>query len=335
MGVDRGSIQEPRSLSATKLASASIRLAVTNYWALLRATSLVLVPTFVIGGIALGYWRGHQAVTLKATGPARSAEFVAVGVIILGNLFAQAAGIHAAASAAVGGAVDWRRSIRAAAERAGSVFGVGVSVAVLSGIGLFFFVIPGVFLWISFVVAIPAVVLERRGIGDALRRSMVLVRGSWWRVLGAYLLIELFLLVCTLPVDAVAAPLARSSSSTQAIADQVTSAFVEIALIPVVVAFVALVYFDLRFREEGVAPIEVLREAGVESPRPPSDEAWGRSETERPIPPTDREASTRAESPPGPPGWPAVSPKPRDPGTPPRPSDGATHDGERGKEASS
>jgi hypothetical protein len=305
-----------RPKTATELASGSIRLAFANYWTLLRAVGIVLIPTFVLGGIVLGYWRDHQAGGLAASGPARTAELVAVAVIVLGDLFAQAVGVEVAVCAAAGVMCDWRQSLSRAWSRAATILAVGLAVAILSGVGLFFFVIPGVFLWILFIAAMPAAVLERRKPIDSLRRSAQLVRGRWWPVFGGYLLIELFFLVCSLPFDGVIAAITRSSTTAQAIGDQVASAFVEVALIPVVIAFVSVVYLDLRLQKERLDPIAVVRETSSgygSSSRVGDDSAPGRE------PPWNAAGGHPAAKPASAgdtarnaPGWPTPSPKPRE-----------------------
>jgi hypothetical protein len=62
---------------------------------------------------------------------------------------------------------------------------LGASLAVL---GMTAGLVVAVRLWILFVLAPPALMLERQSIVGALKRSAKLVRGSWWRVLGVQLL---------------------------------------------------------------------------------------------------------------------------------------------------
>jgi hypothetical protein len=326
----------PRPKSARELAASAISLGVGNYRVLIGATAAVLVPTFVVGGAALAYWRARSGTSLNPVGSARAAEFVGVAVIVLGNLLAQAAGIHAATNLAAGRVADGRQSLRVALARAGPVAAVGVAVGVLSGLGLVLFIVPGVYLWFTWLVAMPAVVLERRTARDALSRSSYLVKGRWWPVFGGYLLVELFFILWAVVATAIAGAVFHVSSTSQAVAEQLASAFVELALAPVIIAFVALTYLDLRLRKEGFSPTGVGRGSDLVpagSEETPAGVRWSTSSAEGPpqrqdsasapvqpsagpwrSPETPREVSPAGERPERPPGWPAVSPKPPAPG---------------------
>jgi hypothetical protein len=328
----------PRPKSARELAASAISLGVGNYRVLIGATAAILVPTFVVGGAALAYWRARSGTSLNPAGSARTAEFVGVAVIVLGNLLAQAAGIHAATNLAAGRVADGRQSLRVALARAGPVAAVGVAVSVLSGLGLVLFIVPGVYLWFTWLVAMPAVVLERRTAPDALSRSSYLVKGRWWPVFGGYLLVELFFVLWAVVATIIVGAVFHVSSTSQAVAEQLASVFVELALAPVIIAFVALTYLDLRLRKEGFSPTGVgrgsdLASAGSGSGVTQAGVRWSTSSAEGPPPlqdsasppvqpsagpwrppETPREVSPAGERPERPPGWPAVSPKPPAPG---------------------
>jgi len=328
----------PRPKSARELAVSAISLGIGNYRVLIGATAVVLVPTFVVGGAALAYWRARSGMSLSPVGSARAAEFVGVAVFVLGNLLAQAAGIHAATNLAAGRAANGRQSLRVASAQAGPVLTVGVLVSALSGLGLLLFIVPGVYLWFTWLVAMPVAVLERRTSRDALSRSSYLVRGRWWPVFGGYLLVELFLILWAAIATTVAGAVFHVSQTSQAVAEQLASAFVELALAPVVVAFVAVTYLDLRLRKEGFSPSEFGRgsdlvPAGSGSEATQAGARWSTSSAEGPLPwqdsasppvlpsagprwppKTPREVSPAGELPERPPGWPAVSPKPPAPG---------------------
>ena len=90
----------PRPKTCEELAASAINLALANYRILVCATAVVLVPTFVVGGAALGYWREKSATGLNPTGGARTAELIGLAVFVFGGLLAQAAGVHAATNLA-------------------------------------------------------------------------------------------------------------------------------------------------------------------------------------------------------------------------------------------
>jgi len=67
------------------------------------------------------------------------------------------------------------------------LIGAGVLVGISVGIGLLLLVAPGLFLLTIWAVTAPVIVIERRGVFDALGRSRQLVRGNGWPVLGVIL----------------------------------------------------------------------------------------------------------------------------------------------------
>jgi len=67
------------------------------------------------------------------------------------------------------------------------LIGAGLLVALGAGIGLLLLVAPGLYLFTIWSVAAPVIMVERRGVFDALGRSRQLVRGNGWPVLGVIL----------------------------------------------------------------------------------------------------------------------------------------------------
>lgn len=67
----------------------------------------------------------------------------------------------------------------------GIVFALGV------GFGFILLIVPGVILMLMWAVAVPALVVERVGVFDALRRSAELTKGSRWKILGLFVVLLL------------------------------------------------------------------------------------------------------------------------------------------------
>lgn len=68
--------------------------------------------------------------------------------------------------------------------RIGALLGVSVLTGLGVGVGLLFFVFPGVILFTRWSLSVPVVMLERRSPREAMRRSRELVRGRSWSVFG-------------------------------------------------------------------------------------------------------------------------------------------------------
>jgi hypothetical protein len=64
----------------------------------------------------------------------------------------------------------------------------GVLAAIAIGIGLVFLIVPGLYLLTIWLLIVPAIMLENRGVGDSFGRSHELVRGYGWSVFGVIVL---------------------------------------------------------------------------------------------------------------------------------------------------
>lgn len=145
---------------------------------------------------------------------------------------------------------------------AAAVAAVGGAVGALVGL----LAVPGsavlaVHLYVRWGLAPLCVVLERQGVRQALRRSGVLVRTSWWRVFGILLLAGLiagavgqvlqapFLLLTGSPFEV----LSGADTSTSAVVVTSLGALVAAAVVgPFDAAVRGLLYVDRRMRSEGL-----------------------------------------------------------------------------------
>jgi hypothetical protein len=125
-------------------------------------------------------------------------------------------------------------------------------LAIFVGLGL----IPvGIWLYIVFSLATPALMLEHAPIRRAFGRSRHLVRGTWWRLFGIELLIAVLALVAGLIITTL-------FTSFAAGADQLTSSYLALSTIgsivagiltePFAAAAIVLLYTDQRIRREGM-----------------------------------------------------------------------------------
>lgn len=126
----------------------------------------------------------------------------------------------------------------------------------LAGIAL------GVYLYVRLALAPSVMVLERADLRGSLRRSGVLVRGSWWRVCGVLLLV---LLVTSFVSQVLQTPFAARSllaggltgtgsglDTLDVVLSSVGSAVALTVVAPFGAAVSALLYVDRRMRAEGL-----------------------------------------------------------------------------------
>ncbi|WP_329166187.1 hypothetical protein OG204_13580 [Streptomyces sp. NBC_01387] len=154
----------------------------------------------------------------------------------------------------------------------------GTGGAALTVLGAFAVIAVMAWLWVWVGLAGPALMLERQSIADALRRSVKLVKGVWWRIFGIMLLTLVLTSVLSgiisLPFNAIA--MAADGSSVTELVSGNSPAFGWPYLIVsgiggVITAAVAypfsagvtvLLYIDQRIRREAL-DIDLARSAGV------------------------------------------------------------------------
>lgn len=140
-------------------------------------------------------------------------------------------------------------------------------IGILAGLGA---IVVGIWLWVMFSLATPALVLERAGVGRAFGRSRHLVRGAWWRIFGITLLAVVIAVILALIISVPFELLGGGFSLTGTAA--VTTQYLLLSSVgtiiastltePFVAAVTVLLYTDQRMRKEGL-DIELARAAGT------------------------------------------------------------------------
>jgi len=134
-------------------------------------------------------------------------------------------------------------------------FAVGVS----AGICLLFLIVPGIYLWLMWSLAIPVTVLEGGGLSASTRRSNALTRGSRGRIFVIYLLFVVLAIVVgiifQMPLGVLVYTLGRGNpQSAVALVSAVSAVgtFLSTSLVgPLATIALTLIYYDQRVRKEG------------------------------------------------------------------------------------
>ena len=107
--------------------------------------------------------------------------------------------------------------------------------------------------------ATPALMLERLHVLESIRRSFRLTRGSFWRLLGIYLLATILVgfvaQIVGVPITIVSALLlvkAAEPAAALAVTSALSSVIAALITTPFSAAVVALLYIDTRMRREGL-----------------------------------------------------------------------------------
>ena len=138
------------------------------------------------------------------------------------------------------------------------VIGVAVLYFLMMMVGFVLLVIPGMIIFIMYMVAIPVAVVERPGVFKSLSRSKVLTKGNRWRVFGAYLVIVIITMAITVVIGLVTTGAAFQTELYSAgiafgLANYISGAF--LAALGAVV--IAVIYHELRMAKEGVDAEEI------------------------------------------------------------------------------
>jgi len=237
----------------TALLSSSIRSA--------NSTGSSLTRVGANGQVQLNVNGGHIG-TVIAGG-------LAIGLLsVVAGELASGASLKAVSEAYLGHHPDWRASLRFALSRLRSLIWLALVHAVVIVVGFVACIVPGVYFYGAFSVAVPVLLLEDVRGTKALGRSRRLVQGRWWSVAGAVLIGTLLTAVVQGAIAAVLTS-ASSSASNQVVTDIVSAIAGTVATTittPFLAAVIVVLYIDLRVRKEGFDLELLAQRVGVEMP---------------------------------------------------------------------
>ena len=184
-----------------------------------------------------------------------SARLAATAVVfvvgIITNAFIVAVTTRIVANQYVDHAEGSLRLLSNTGRRFFAVMGVSLLVAISQLVGLAFCFVGTFVPMVFFAATIPALILERRGVGGALGRSIELTKGHFWHVLGVVLTAALIGFTLNGALAAGLNIFARSASPTTLVLAQAASnAVASVLTTPFVAAATVALYFDLRIRDE-------------------------------------------------------------------------------------
>jgi hypothetical protein len=180
---------------------------------------------------------------------------IAVAVIgLLASTLVTAACFKSVGDAYLGERPTAKSSIGYALRRAHSIIWVTVLSWLLVLLGVVACILPGIWLYVSFAVAVPVLLTEGVKGRKALGRSRGLVKGRWWPAFAIILLGTLLTSIVGGVVTGIleAASLTDPDNDTVTVVTGTVGSTVASALTtPFTAAFVTVLYFDLRVRKEG------------------------------------------------------------------------------------
>lgn len=210
----------------------------------------------------------------------------------------------------LGGTSSWRDSLGVAWSRLGALVGANLTIFVVAGLALLACIAPGVWLFVMWAVAVPAIIIERIGGLQGMRRSFHLVKGRWWTI---FAIVALGQIIAGVVQSVVVLPLlpvlliGDVGIVGPLVAVAIGNVVGVVLTYPFLAALTVIIYYDLRIRKEGFDVALMLRD--LDDP----ESVWNRAEDADPYgvggfalppptgPPADRpppEGWTRP-----PPGW--------------------------------
>lgn len=259
---------ELRPLGLGEKLDAAFSLYRRNFFTLIAIVAVVVVP-FQLLNVALSPAADlFEPDTQDFNGGALLMLLVLQVLGFVANTLATGSATKAIADDYLGEVPDWLDSIKYGFSRLwplvlGSIlFGIGIFI------GLVLLIIPGIILWVSWSIWVPAVIVEDMSATAALGRSNQLVGGSRWSVFGYFIVVYVIVWLISAVVTATLGALIFGGLDGAALT--AASAVIGIALAlfttPFVVAATVVLYFDQRVRREAFDVAHLAAQIGAEKP---------------------------------------------------------------------
>jgi hypothetical protein len=277
---------ELRPLGIGEILDVAIKVYRARFATLVKVVGIVVGPVSVVTALVQvsSFPDGAQLGTApEEVSPDTDFEFAELGTFVAGlvvvgvlsfiaSQLATAASFRVVSGAYLDEEPGWKESLRFARSRLGPLVWLSIVLGFFLVLGFLACIVPGVYLWGAWAVAVPVLLLEDHRGQHALRRSRALVRGRWWPT--AAVLVLAFLLAgivqsifSGLLAGAVVA--AGTNDLVNAAAQAVANTAASVLTTPFSAAVTTAVYFDLRVRKEGFDLELLARRVGVEPPDRP------------------------------------------------------------------
>jgi uncharacterized membrane protein len=155
--------------------------------------------------------------------------------------------------------VSMPAELNSVARRLPALVGLLILQLIAIGVGFVLLIIPGVYIGVALSMAVPALVLEDLGLIAAMKLSLRLMKGNWWRTFAIFLVT--FVIVCVFYVlgGIFAAIVAQFERGADIAVVTATSTVVVISLgavsSPFFAAMTLAIFGDLKVRGAPVAAV--------------------------------------------------------------------------------
>ncbi len=267
-----------RPLRVGKILDAGIKAYTRNLRTLTGLTAVVVVPFQALSAVVLlstistgsevprgiaGI--GSTRTTSHATSLGGTAILDLTGLVI--SVLTTAACVKAISDIYLDQPTDIGSSLRFALRRLGSLLWLEIMTFVLLAFAFIVLVIPGIWLYAAWSVAVPALLIEGCGGWSALSRSFRLVRGRWWPAAGVLFVAAVMTSIVSGAIEGLLVAISLSSSADVVLTVTVVSLAAGLSAVltrPFLAAVTTVLYYDLRVRHEGYDVALLAEQLGIE-----------------------------------------------------------------------
>lgn len=190
-------------------------------------------------------------ILLEDLGPLFLAGMLTAILSVLAQAVVQLGSVEAIAEVYLDKEPNWKTSLGAGLKRVPTGIGAFFIAIVPLTVGFLLCILPGIWLAVMWSMVVPVLAVERLGPGASLGRSWKLVKNRFWPVLGVLALSFLITLVIQSVLSAVVTASFLFSGSINIEIQALVNTFSRILVTPFTATVTAVLYFDLRVRQEG------------------------------------------------------------------------------------
>lgn len=251
-----------RPRSTLEIIDAAVQLLRQHYGELVTVTGLFMIPVI----IARMFLAPQAAILTPAVSMGSMSGLAGFGLVsFVLNSMSTAAVVVIVSDSYLGREVTVGAAINRVLERFWTVLGVVFLQGLIIALGILLLIIPALIFGAWFFAGTNVVMVEGKGVIEALSRSRNLARGSVGRILGTLAMAGIIVWLLDVLVSAIAVALFMRLGSG-VVAANLAPYVLGIFITPFLNVVVTLLYYDLRIRKEAFDLELMAKELGFAVP---------------------------------------------------------------------
>lgn len=276
-----------RPLTFGEILDTAFNLYKRNFKTAVTVSAIVIIPLSVLAALATAGLAPTDSSALLDPdvgieeligyfGGFFGAIFVGSIPLYIGTVLVQASATRVFSETYRGRTLELSEAFRIGLRRSPAMLGLLFLSGLGTTVGVILCFLPGIWLYVLWSLSPPALMAEDLGPIKAMKRSMLLVKGYWWRSFGLLVVANLIIGVIS---SLVTSPLQLAISFGSAFGDDPTAVLgpnvlalttfangvVQAFTLPFVAAVVVAIYYDLRVRKEAYDLDSLFLELGEET----------------------------------------------------------------------